>query len=79
MTKLKHFYMEMSCSFTQHSGFKPHYSQVLTHHTSVNNFSGNGNNTALVFLDLQEDFDCLDHHILPEWMSSLGFQTDLIN
>ena len=66
MTKLKHFYMEMTCSFTHYSGFKPYYSQVLTHHTSVNNFYGNRNNTALVFLDLQEVFNCLDHPILPE-------------
>ena len=65
MTKLKHFYRELTCSFTHHSGFKPH-SQGLTHHTSVNNFCGNENNNALVFLDLQEVFNCLDHHILPE-------------
>ena len=77
MTKLKHFYMEMTSRFTNHSEFKPHYSQGLTHRTSLNNCR-NGNNNALVFLDLQEVFDSLDHHILPEWMSSLDFQTDAI-
>ena len=75
MTKLKHFCMRMTFTFIHLWGFKPHESQFLTHHTSVNNLDTNGNNTALVFLDPQEVFDCLDYHTLPELMSSLDFQT----
>lgn len=31
-----------------------------------------------MFLDLQEVFDCLDHHILQERMSSLGYILGLL-
>ena len=67
--------------YTYQSGFRKHYSTdtCLSYLTDrVRNGFEKGSLTGMIFIDLQKAFDTIDHKILTEKMSCLGFAESTI-
>ena len=70
------FLDENKILFTYQSGFRKHYSRdtCLSYLTDrVRNGFEKGSLTGMILIDLQKAFDTIDHKILTEKMSCLGF------
>ena len=75
------FLDENNILFTYQSGFRKHYSTnaYLSYLTDkVRNGFEKGSLTGMILIDLQKAFDTIDHKILIEIMSSLGFAESTI-
>ena len=75
------FLDENKILFTYQSGFRKHYSTdtCLSYLTDrVRNGFEKGSLTGMILIDLQKAFDTIDHKILTEKMSCLGFAESTI-
>ena len=75
------FLDENKILFTYQSGFRKHYSTdtCLSYLTDrVQNGFEKGSLTGMILIDLQKAFDTIDHKILTEKMSCLGFAESTI-
>ena len=75
------FLDENKILFTYQSGFRKHYSTdtCLSYLTDrVRNGFEKGSLTGMILIDLQKAFDTIDHKILTEKMSCLGFSESTI-
>ena len=75
------FFDENKILYTYQSGFQKHYSTdtCLSYLTDrVRNGFEKGSLTGMILIDLQKAFDTIDHKILTEKMSCLGFAESAI-